>query len=41
MAWSVLEYACHVRDVFDLADIRLGRMLEEHDINETNEGGKG
>lgn len=27
--WSALEYACHVRDVFILFDLRLGRMLEE------------
>ncbi len=27
--WSALEYACHVRDVFDLFEARLGRMLEE------------
>lgn len=25
--WSVLEYACHVRDVFGLAELRLARML--------------
>ncbi len=31
LAWSVLENACHVRDVFDLADVRLGRMLQEDD----------
>ena len=29
--WSALEYACHVRDVFDLFDHRLQRMLEEDD----------
>lgn len=29
--WSPLEYACHVRDVFRLFDIRLHRMLEESD----------
>jgi hypothetical protein len=27
--WSVLEYACHVRDVFRVCDHRLERMLEE------------
>jgi hypothetical protein len=27
--WSALEYACHVRDVFDLFDERLRRMLTE------------
>ena len=27
--WSVLEYACHVRDVFRVYDGRLGRMLDE------------
>lgn len=27
--WSGLEYACHVRDVFSLFDMRLGRMLTE------------
>ena len=29
--WSALEYACHVRDVFDLYHLRLGLMLEEDD----------
>jgi hypothetical protein len=29
--WSPLEYACHVRDVFDLYDHRLGLMLGEDD----------
>ena len=29
--WSPLEYACHVRDVFDLYDYRLHLMLEEDD----------
>ena len=29
--WSVLEYACHVRDVFTLFDRRLHRMLDEND----------
>lgn len=27
--WSTLEYACHVRDVFDLYSYRLGLMLNE------------
>ena len=27
--WSVLEYACHVRDVFRVYDHRLARMLDE------------
>jgi hypothetical protein len=27
-AWSPLEYACHVRDVFDLYDMRLHLMLD-------------
>ena len=27
--WSVLEYACHVRDVFRVCDYRLERMLTE------------
>lgn len=27
--WSALEYACHVRDVFRLYLIRLGRMMNE------------
>lgn len=27
--WSPLEYGCHVRDVFDLYNDRLRRMLEE------------
>jgi hypothetical protein len=27
--WSALEYACHVRDVFDLYDVRLQRTLLE------------
>jgi len=27
--WSVLEYACHVRDVFRVYDGRLARMLAE------------
>jgi hypothetical protein len=27
--WSTLEYACHVRDVFDLFDTRLTLMLNE------------
>jgi hypothetical protein len=29
--WSALEYGCHVRDVFRLYRIRLGRMLAEDD----------
>ena len=29
--WSGLEYGCHVRDVFRLGSIRLGRMLREDD----------
>jgi hypothetical protein len=29
--WSPLEYACHVRDVFRLFDMRLHRMLDEDD----------
>lgn len=29
--WSVLEYACHVRDVFILFDYRLVRMLSDDD----------
>jgi hypothetical protein len=29
--WSALEYACHVRDVYRLYDIRLGLMLTEDD----------
>jgi hypothetical protein len=29
--WSVLEYACHVRDVFTLFHQRLQRMLTEDD----------
>ncbi len=29
--WSPLEYACHVRDVFELYDQRLGLMLTEDD----------
>lgn len=27
--WSPLEYACHVRDVFDLACMRVGLMLTD------------
>jgi hypothetical protein len=27
--WSPLEYACHVRDVFDLYDLRLHLMLNQ------------
>lgn len=29
--WSVLEYACHVRDVFTLFDQRLALMLRDDD----------
>src|SRR3984957_575544 len=29
--WSALEYGCHVRDVFQLYDYRLGLMLTEDD----------
>ena len=29
--WSPLEYACHVRDVFRLYDVRLALMLGEED----------
>ena len=29
--WSTLEYACHVRDVFVLFDLRLALMLEQDD----------
>jgi hypothetical protein len=29
--WSPLEYACHVRDVFQLYDFRLGLILDEDD----------
>jgi DinB superfamily len=29
--WSTLEYACHVRDVFRLYDVRLLLMLNEDD----------
>ena len=29
--WSALEYACHVRDVFRLYDLRLHLMLDEDD----------
>jgi hypothetical protein len=29
--WSALEYACHVRDVFRLYDVRLHLMLDEDD----------
>ena len=27
--WSPLEYACHIRDVFWIYDLRLGLMLDE------------
>ena len=29
--WSVLEYGCHVRDVYRIFDVRLGLMLDEVD----------
>jgi hypothetical protein len=29
--WSVLEYACHVRDVYRIFDQRIRLMLEQHD----------
>ncbi len=29
--WSALEYACHVRDVFRLFDLRLALMLDRED----------
>jgi hypothetical protein len=29
--WSVLEYACHVRDVFRLAERRVTLMVTDHD----------
>lgn len=29
--WSALEYGCHVRDVFEVYDERLGMMLEQKD----------
>jgi DinB superfamily len=29
--WSALEYACHVRDVFELYDERLAMMLSQDD----------
>lgn len=29
--WSALEYACHVRDVFRLYDVRLHLMLDQDD----------
>ncbi len=29
--WSALEYACHVRDVYALYDVRLALMLDEDD----------
>jgi hypothetical protein len=29
--WSALEYACHVRDVFELYALRLALMLDEDD----------
>lgn len=35
-AWSALEYACHVRDVFRLYDERLRLMLTEDDPRYAN-----
>jgi hypothetical protein len=35
-AWSPLEYACHVRDVFRIYDYRLGLMLDENDPHYPN-----
>jgi len=29
--WSILEYGCHVRDVYELYDTRLALMLDEDD----------
>ena len=29
--WSALEYACHVRDVYDVYDTRIRRTLTEHE----------
>ncbi len=34
--WSPLEYACHVRDVFEFYDYRLGLMLTENGPNYPN-----
>ncbi|OAE01546.1 DinB family protein [Arthrobacter sp. OY3WO11] len=34
--WSVLEYACHVRDVFSLFDQRLNLMLDSDDARFQN-----
>ena len=34
--WSPLEYACHVRDVFTLYDVRLRLMLTTDDPNYPN-----
>jgi hypothetical protein len=34
--WSVLEYACHVRDVFTLFDQRLTLMLTDDDARFDN-----
>lgn len=34
--WSVLEYACHVRDVFTLFDERLRLMLTDDDARFSN-----
>src|SRR6185436_8092486 len=35
-AWSPLEYACHVRDVFRIYDYRLGLMLDGDDPHYPN-----
>jgi hypothetical protein len=34
--WSDLEYACHVRDVFRIYDVRLHLMLDQHDPDFAN-----
>jgi hypothetical protein len=34
--WSPLEYACHVRDEFDLARVRVGLMLGEDGVRFAN-----
>jgi hypothetical protein len=34
--WSALEYACHVRDVYRLYDLRLQLMLEQDDPSYPN-----
>jgi len=36
VVWSPLEYACHVRDVFELASFRVGLMLAEDSPNFAN-----